>query len=471
MLDLGFVLKHLTEYTPTGQEPQISRVVMDSREAIVDSMFVAEPGEGSIDGHDFVSNAFNNGAIVALVSRPVDGTHQTIDLRGETAVDLQSLNHPTCLIVDDAVHALQEIAAAWVKQFNATIIGITGSVGKTSTKELTHAVLSSRYNTFKSEGNRNSILGLPLTVFNLNDEHEYAVLEMAMYAKGEIARLAELFPPKFGVVTLIGAVHMERAGSMEAIVEAKRELVEALPEDGVAILNKDDARVMSMVDHTKARIFTYGLDHTADLWANNIVSKGLEGVRFTLNHQGESINIQVPLLGRHSVHTSLRAAAVGLVLGLSWGDIALGLKGMNTQLRVVTVHGPKDSTIIDDTYNANPESMLAALNLLADMQGRKVAVLGDMAELGTMERPSHDMIGRRAAEVADVLVAYGPRGRWIGEEAANVGLSSDQIHFVEDRETAVSLLESLIQTHDFVLVKGSYSMRMDKIVTALGRYE
>lgn len=471
MLDLGFLLSHLTEYIPTGNEPKITRVVMDSREAIQGSLFVAEPGEGSVDGHAFVGHAFENGATLALIDKLVDDKFLMVDLRGDTAVSLPDTSAPLCLLVDDAVSALQEVAKAWVAQFNTTIIGITGSVGKTSTKELTHAVLSSRYNTFKSEGNRNSILGLPLTVFDLRDEHEYAVLEMAMYAKGEIARLAELFPPKIGVVTLIGAVHMERAGSMEAIVEAKRELIEALPDDGIAILNKDDGRVMSMADVTNARIFTYGLDPTADLWADEIQSKGLDGVQFTLHHKDEANRVHVPLLGRHSVHTSLRAAAVGLLLGLSWGDIANGLKGTSSQLRVVTVPGPKESIIIDDTYNANPESMLAALNLLDDMQGRKVAVLGDMAELGHMERPSHAMVGRRAAEVADVLVAFGPRGRWIGEEALAGGYSKDALHFVDDVETAVPLMESLIQPNDFILIKGSYSMRMDRLVTALGRYD
>ena len=159
---------------------------------------------------------------------------------------------------------------------------------------------------------------------------------MAMYTQGEIARLAELFPPKIGVVTLIGAVHMERAGSIENITAAKQELVEALPSDGVAILNKDDARVMSMADHTDARIFTYGLSDSADLWADNIRSKGLNGMRFTLHHKGESVNLQVPLLGRHSVHTSLRAAAVGLNTGLSWEEIAFGLRQNQAQLRLVT---------------------------------------------------------------------------------------------------------------------------------------
>lgn len=471
MVDLGFFLKTVNAYQPTGRETAVSSVVMDSRQVEAGSLFVAEPGEGSVNGHAYVADAFARGAVAALIDQPVSGDFITLDCRSGEPVTLPDTDKPVCLLVNDAVTALQETAAAWVKQFNPTIVGITGSVGKTSTKELTHAVLSAKYNTFRSAGNRNSILGLPLTVFDIRPFHQVAVLEMAMYTKGEIARLAELFPPKIGIITLVGPVHLERAGSMQAITEAKRELVEALPSDGIAILNRDDHRVMSMVDHTPARIFTYGLNDNADLWADNITSLGMDGVRFTLHYQGESLHVKVPLLGRHSVHTSLRAAAAGLAMELTWDEIVAGLRSTPAQLRIVTVPGPHESTIIDDTYNANPESMKAALNLLADLPGRRVAVLGDMAELGQVEEESHRLIGRRAADIADILVAVGPRARWFGEEAALVGFSPDQIHYAPDAKTAVSLIESLIEPDDIILVKGSYAMRMDRIVTQLGRYD
>ncbi|MCP5101336.1 MAG: UDP-N-acetylmuramoyl-tripeptide--D-alanyl-D-alanine ligase [Chloroflexi bacterium] len=470
MLNLGFFLKSLIEYQPTGQKIALSTVVMDSREAVKNSLFVAYKGT-HVDGHDYLANAFSNGAVAALVEQPVNDTYQTIDLRQPNATIPNRIKIPVCLLVNDAVHALQEVAGAWYRQFFTPIIGITGSVGKTSTKELAYAVLSRRFNTFKSKGNRNSILGLPLTIFGLRPFHQYAVLEMAMYTQGEIARLADLFPPTIGVVTLIGAVHMERAGSMEAIVAAKQELVEPLPEDGIAILNKDDHRVMSMAAHTNARIFTYGLDTSADLWADNIHSMGLSGVRFTLHHKNESLNIHVPLLGRHSVHTSLRAAAIGIVTGLSWEEIAHGLRNNTAQLRLVTVPGPKESLIIDDTYNANPESTMAALNLLDDMNGRHVAVLGDMLELGQVEQESHRIIGRRAVDVADVLIAVGQRARWIAEEALSVGMPEGRVFMAADTETAVALLTDLIHEKDVILIKGSLGMRMDKIVNKIGRYD
>ncbi|MCB8927097.1 MAG: UDP-N-acetylmuramoyl-tripeptide--D-alanyl-D-alanine ligase [Ardenticatenaceae bacterium] len=469
MLTLAHFLKTLATYETTGQEPVVSSVVMDSREVVPGSLFVAYKGE-KVDGHDFVAAAFEQGAIAALVERPISDEYATIDLRtAEPPTAPFSASTPVCLLVEDTIAALQTSAKAWRARFPAEVIGITGSVGKTSTKELTHAVLSSKYRTFKSPGNRNSILGLPLALFDLQESDEKAVLEMGMYTTGEIATLCDLTQPKVGVVTLVGAVHLERAGSMENIVKAKRELVEALPADGTAILNKDDAHVMSMADHTQASIFTYGLSNTADLWADNIRSMGLNGVRFTLHYQDEAMIVQVPLLGRHSVHTSLRAAAVGLVEGLTWDEILHGLRNTAVQLRLVTVPGPRNSLIIDDTYNASPDSVVAALNLMHDLDGRSVAVLGDMLELGYLEEEAHRQVGRRAAEVAKLLVTVGQRARWIGEEAIASGLPKDKVVMVEDAVTAVPTLEELIEENDTVLVKGSLGMRMDQIITAIGR--
>ncbi|MCA9900422.1 MAG: UDP-N-acetylmuramoyl-tripeptide--D-alanyl-D-alanine ligase [Anaerolineales bacterium] len=469
MFTLAHFLQTLSTYEPTGQEPAVRSVVMDSREVVPGSLFVAYQGE-KVDGHDFVAAAFEQGAVAALVDRPISDDYVTIDLRtAEPPAVTLSASTPVCLVVEDSITALQASAKAWRARFPVEVIGITGSVGKTSTKELSHAVLSSRYRTFKSPGNRNSILGLPLALFELQENHEKAVLEMGMYTTGEIATLCDMTSPQVGVVTLVGAVHLERAGSMENIVKAKRELVEALPTNGTAILNKDDANVMSMANHTQARIFTYGLNQEADLWASNISSMGLRGVRFSLHYKGEAQIVQVPLLGRHSVHTSLRAAAVGLVEGLTWDEILHGLRNTAVQLRLVTVPGPKNSLIIDDTYNASPDSVLAALNLMHDLDGRSVAVLGDMLELGYMEEQAHRQIGRRAAEVTKLLVTVGQRARWIGEEAIASGLPQDKVVMVADAMTAVPALEELIEENDTILVKGSLGMRMDQIITAIGR--
>lgn len=467
MLTLDFFLQVLTKRETTGNTTAVSCVVVDSRNAVPGSVFVALPGE-KVDGHNYVPQAFANGAIAALVEQE-QANLPTLDLRsGQPISEIRAISLPICLLVDDTVAAMQAVAQAWRAQFDTKVIGITGSVGKTSTKELVHSVLSQRYTTLKSPGNRNSILGLPPVLLQLRPEHQYAVLEMGMYTTGEIARLCEIAKPTIGVVTMIGPVHLERAGSMEAIVAAKQELVEALPADGTAILNKDNARTMGMAAHTKARVFTYGLNPSADLWADNIESMGLEGIRFTLHQGREALSVQVPLIGRHSVHTSLRAAAVGLITGLRWEEIVAGLASSRAQLRLVAVAGPSGSTLIDDTYNSSPDSAMAALNLLNDLDGRHVAVLGDMLELGYMEEEGHRLVGRRAADVAQLLVTVGERARWIGEEALKVGMPSKQVVMVGDVETAVSILQERIHPQDMVLVKGSLGMKMSYIVSELG---
>ena len=384
---LGHIWEALSDYTATGDEPVLSSVEVDSREAIPGCLFVALGGERT-DGHEFVESAFERGAIAALVERAPSQGIATINLRdqGSAAIPLWDGTLPVLIVVEDSLAALQDAAHFWRAKFNVQVIGITGSVGKSSTKELATTVLSQRYQTFKSPGNRNSILGLPAALFNLRPEHERAVLEMGMYTTGEIVRLCEITQPKIGVVTNIGPVHLERAKTMETIVAAKRELVESLPEKGTAILNRDDDRVMEMESHTRAQVFTYGLDSRADLWADNIHSMGLSGIRFTLHHGHEALTLSVPMLGRHSVHTALRATAIGLVEELSWEEIANGLTETTlAEFRLVAVPGPRQSIIIDDTYNSSPDSAMAALNLLSELDGRRIAVLGDMLELGWAE--------------------------------------------------------------------------------------
>lgn len=466
MITLAHILSYLTNSYPAGQSsPSITKAVTDSRDAIPGSLFVAIEGE-NVDGHNYIQAAFDNGAIVALASRPVTGDHATIDLRLDVMPEIRP-GKKHIIVTADSVKSAQIIAQAWRDQFDIKIIGVTGSVGKTSTKELVHAVLSSRYNTYKSPGNKNSILGLPPALMSLGAEHERAILEMAMYEPGEIAKLCEITRPEIGIVTMIDAVHMSRAGSLENIVIAKRELIESLPAHGTAILNYDEPLVMGMADHTQARVFTYGLDSEADVWADQIESLGLQGIRFTLHSGRDQLRVQVPLLGRHSVHTALRAAAVGLVEGLTWAEIVRGLQGTPTQLRIVTADGPRNSLIVDDTYNASPASMIAALNLLADLGGRRVAVLGDMLELGSAEESSHRLVGRRARAVAQVLVTIGRRGRMIGRSAKADGHQA--VHITDEADQAISLLADLIEPNDVILVKGSRAVGMDRVVSALSR--
>ena len=466
MLTLADVVEGLTGQRPPQMDQELTEVVIDSRLAIPGSLFIALRGERR-DGHDFVPDALERGAIAAIVERQLEVGCWILDVR-QKPLQLPTSNFqlPACFVVEDSLAALQRLAAYWRAKHDVRVVGVTGSVGKTTTKELIASVLSRRFRTLKSEGNYNTEIGLPLTLLHLEPSHERVVLEMGMYALGDIAQLAAIARPHIGVVTNVGPVHLERLGTIERIAQAKSELPAALPEDGVAILNGDDPRVRAMAEKTKARVFYYGVDESCDLWASHIESKGLEGIRFLFHYGSETIHAKVPLLGRHSVHTALAAAAVGLVEGESWGEIMDGLRNA-TQLRLVVVPGLRGSTILDDTYNASPASTIAALNLLEELEGRKIAVLGDMLELGTYEEEGHRKVGRRAMDVVALLVTVGKRARIIGEEALFWGMDKDRVFMTEDKGEAIAHLRQIVAPGDIILVKGSRGMRMEEIVAAL----
>lgn len=467
MLTLADVFEALTNQRPSGPAPVITEVVIDSRRAIPGSMFVALPGD-KVDGHDFVGAAFDQGACFALVDKDLSDAFKVVDLReGDKPGSLGRLEIPSCLLVSDSLKAMQEIARFWRRKLDLKVIGITGSVGKSTTKEMVAEIISRRYPTLKNEGNYNNEIGLPMTVLNLTEGHQRAVLEMGFYVPGEIKFLCEISQPYIGVVTNIGTVHAERAGTRETIAEGKAELVECLPSDGFAVLNYDDPLVQQMAEHTNAEVVFYGLSDEADVWADRVEGLGLEGIRFRLHYRNETIHLRVPMLGRHSVHTALRAAAVGLLEGMSWQEIVSGLRYGHMQLRLVAIRTSSGALMLDDTYNASPQSTLAALNLLEELDGRKVAVLGDMLELGQYEIRGHEKVGIRAAEVADEIITVGKRARTIAGSARQAGFPSEMITEVADTHTAIELLKERLTEDDVVLVKGSRGMNMDVIVPNL----
>ena len=468
MLTLADVLEALTTVRPANAAAVITEAAIDSRLVIPGSLFVAIPGE-KVDGHDFISDAFKRGASFALIQKEVNGSFPTLDLRaGLPAEPPLNLDSNLCLRVDNTVSALQQIARFWRRKLtNLKVIGITGSVGKSTTKETVAEVLSVRYRTLKSPGNLNNEIGLPLAILRLGSGYERAVLEMGFYVPGEIQFLCDIAQPQIGVVSNVGTVHAERAGSQEAIFRGKSELPQSLPQDGVAILNFDDPWVRKMEEKTKARVFFYGLSPEADLWADEIEGLGLDGIRFRLHYNGEILHTRVPMIGRHSVHTALRAASVGLNDGLTWQEILEGLSHGHAQLRLVAVRSNIGALILDDTYNASPESMLAALNLLDELDGRKVAVLGDMLELGPYERQGHELVGMRAAQVSKVLLTLGTRGHMIADSARRAGMKPANIMEFEDIAPIVDWLMKHLTSNDAVLIKGSHGLRMDRITAAL----
>lgn len=469
VLSLQDTFTALTGHRSTQSDIPISSVVVDSRQATDGSLFVALPGE-RVDGHDFVQAAFDQGAVLALIDQEMPKSFNTIDIRtGADIPDDLTFSQPTCLRVDNSLAALQRLASYWRKQHAVRVIGITGSVGKTTTKELTAALLSQKYTVLRNPGNLNNEIGLPLTILNLQPEHDYAVLEMGFYVPGEIQELCDIALPHVGVVTNIGTVHAERAGSKEMIAKGKAELVQSLPTspEGVAILNIDDPWVRWMVDKTDAQIFSYGITNQADLIASEIKTHGLEGVSCTLNFQGEEHHIQSPLLGQFSVYTILRAVMVALVEGIEWDSITAGLKTTNIDLRMRRMELKNGITILDDTYNASPASTSAALELLEQLKGRRIAVLGDMLELGPYEEQGHKSIGELCASSADVLVLVGPRSKITARSAVKNGFSEDQLFWYPDSQQASKPAAGIIQPGDTVLIKGSNSMRMDRIRTAI----
>lgn len=462
---------------------------LDSRAVAPESLFVAQRGQKT-DGHRYIGPALQAGAR-AVICEPqgradaaaagaliVDCTTPDAARSAHVAQQLEDADARFAFIVPNGTRGLQEVGGfqrAHRTRPDLLAIGVTGSVGKTSTKELTAAVMRQRFATLHSAGNLNSEQGLPLTLLGLDTRFECTVLEMGMYALGEIDTLCRLARPRIGIVTNVGPVHLERLETIENIAGAKSELPRNLPpadEGGVAILNWDDARVRAMAGMTRAQVFRYGLTEEADLWADEIKSAGMEGIRFQFHRRLpsgkiESLHVRVPLLGRHSVHTALRAAAAGIVVGLEWDEIIKGMQSIPAQLRLVTAPGINGCTVIDDTYNASPDSTIAALNLLADLEpadgGRRVAVLGDMLELGDYAGEGHRMVGLRAADVADMLVTVGDLGRAIGEAAT--GLDATTVHIMDSDREAVDFLRGALQANDLVLVKGSRAVGMDAIVT------
>ncbi|MCD6356063.1 MAG: UDP-N-acetylmuramoyl-tripeptide--D-alanyl-D-alanine ligase [Anaerolineaceae bacterium] len=448
----------------------ITEAVIDSRKAIPGSIFFALEGE-TTDGHHYIESAFNHGALVAVISKDInDKKINIIDLRKDQRINQHRFPKPPyCLRVNNSLETLQNIAKHWRKTLPIKVTGITGSVGKSSTKELTADVLSVKYRTFKNPGNYNNEIGLPLSILNLGKGYERLVLEMGFYYPGEITFLCEIAKPQIGVVTNVGTVHAERAGSQQAIAEGKAELVAALPKKpfGTAILNYDDPLVKAMAGKTTADVLYYGLNPAADIWADQIQGRGLKGIRFRIHYRGQSTLLDVPFLGRHSVQTILRASAVGFTEGLSIREITEGLIHSNSHLRLIAVRTQNGALILDDTYNATPESTIAALDLLSELKGKKIAVLGDMLELGQYEEIGHKSVGIRAAQIVNYLITVGPRGKIIAETAKQKGLPPTAVVSVDNALGAAELLRYNLRQGDVVLVKGSHGLHMDRISKVL----
>ena len=436
---------------------RIHGAAVDSRVVRPGELFVALTGERT-DGHRFLREAVMAGAAALLVATPPDpGT-------------LTALGDVTIVVVDDQLAALHRLAAWWRAQFQPLVVGVTGSIAKTLTKEAVAAVLASRGRTLRSEGNQNNEIGLPLTLLRLTRDDVSAVLEMGMYTGGEIAELARLARPRIGVVTAVQGVHLSRIGTIEAIEAAKAELVEALPADGVAVLNADDARVRGMASRTSARAVTYGFAEDADVGAVRVMSAGAAGMTFQLRVGRGATAVLVPAsiaaLGRLSVHNALAAAAVGSAVGMTPEAIVAALAGGWSAPHRAQLVDAGAFTIVDDSYNASPASVIAAFDLLAGLPGRHVAVIGEMLELGDARAAGHREVGLAAGRL-DLLVTVGPGASGIAAGAREAGLDAAAIVETAHRSEALATLRSRLRPGDVVLVKASRGVELDRLVDEL----
>lgn len=438
-----------------GSQPQVSGVTIDSRNVKTGDLFVAFPGERH-DGHEYVLAAAQAGAVGAMVTRAVEAPESVFLLQ-----------------VDDARSAIAALAGHHRMRFNIPVVGVTGSVGKTTTKEMVAAVLGQRWKTLKSEGNFNNELGLPLTLFRLDEGYEAAVLEMGMRGAGQIASLAGIAHPTAGVITNVGETHIEILGSVAAIAAAKGELAEALPPEGLLALNADDPYVVAMASRARAKTLFFGREsrhHAADLWASEVETMGLEGIRFRLCGAMEGL-IRVPLPGEHNVLNALGAITVAWGLGLTKEQISGGLMAYQAAPhRLILLRGAEGQHVIDDTYNANPASMRATLRLLGETPcaGRRIAILGDMLELGSRANEAHREAGAAAREAGvDLLIAFGPLSGYVAEGARSAGLDPSHVFAMQHKEQVFERVLELTGRDDVVLVKGSRGMRMEEVVDVI----
>ncbi|MBA2811933.1 UDP-N-acetylmuramoyl-tripeptide--D-alanyl-D-alanine ligase [Streptomyces sp. KM273126] len=426
-------------------------VVRDSREAGPGSLFVAFVGE-RVDGHDFARQVVEAGAAAVLASRPV----------GVPAI-----------VVEDVQTALGALARHVVQKLGATLVALTGSAGKTSTKDLIAQVLQRKAPTVWTPGSLNNEIGLPLTALGATEETRFLVLEMGARGIGHIRYLADLTPPKIGLVLNVGSAHIGEFGGREQIARAKGELVEVLPEEGAAILNADDPLVRAMASRTKAKVILFGESGEADVRAENVRLTDSGQPAFRLHTPSGASDVTMRLYGEHHVSNALAAAAVAHELGMSAEEIATALSeaGSLSRWRMEVTERPDGVTVVNDAYNANPESMRAALRALAAMgNGRRTwAVLGKMAELGDEALAEHDAVGRLAVRLnVSKLVAVGGReASWLQLGAYNEGSWGEESVHVSDAQAAVDLLRSELRPGDVVLVKASRSVGLESVAQAL----
>ncbi len=436
----------------------VDRLHTDTRTLHAGDCFVALQGD-RFDGHTFVGQVRGRGAVAALVShRPSPA---------EVPDDLALVEVP------DTLEALQRFAATYRRLLSVRIVGVTGSSGKTSTKELIAAVLRTRYRTKATEGNLNNHIGVPLTLIRLDEDDQYGVIEMGMNHPGELAPLVKMAAPEIGVISSIGPAHIEFFADQAGIAAEKAELIAALPPEGLAVLNSNDEWSRRVANRTRARIAWVGTGPEST-WRAEELRVAADHLSFRLRHNGSSAMVRLPVVNRVMVSNALLAAAVGRECGLTMDEIARGLEAVKLPGARMQVRRVGGAWIINDAYNANPDSMKAALNALKEFPGaaRRIAVLGSMGELGAHATELHFLTGEYAAALpVDDLIAVGPHAEAYARGALAGGLAASRVFTALDAEEATAALRPLLREGDAVLVKGSHFMGLEKLVEAIAESE
>lgn len=427
---------------------EVSSITTDSRQAADGCLFVAVKGE-RVDGHSFIPSVFEQGALCVISERELE------DAAG------------AWIQVESSLQAVKDMAEFYRQQLDIRVVGITGSVGKTSTKEVIASVLAEKYKVLKTLGNFNNELGLPLTVFRLREEHQVAVLEMGISDFGEMHRLSKIARPDVCVMTNIGQCHLENLKDRDGILRAKSEIFDYLSEKGAVILNGDDDKLSTIKEVKGIRPVFFGVESGREIYADEIKPRGLKGIQCRIHAGEESFSVQIPIPGRHMVLNALAATAVGITMGLNVEQIKAGiekLQSLGGRFHIIEKGG---MFIIDDCYNANPVSMKASLDVLRDAEHRKVAILGDMFELGENAAELHAGVGCHAAKnEIDLLICVGEASRHMAEAAFQTGGCGEVLQ-VPTLASLLEVLPKLVQADDTILVKASHGMHFEKVVERL----
>ena len=436
---------------------------IDSRTIKPGELFFAIKGP-RFDGHEFVAQAFQKGAAAAVVEQSGGGSRAR---QGEAS---SNAGGPT-IRVTSTLAALQDLARDVRRRWGMTIIGITGSAGKTTTKEMTAAVLGKKFTVLRSVGNLNNEFGLPLCLLRVERYQNIGVLEMGMSAKGEIRKLASIAEPNEGVVTNVNPVHLEFFKSVDEIAEAKRELIEGLHEPKVAYLNNDDSRVRAMARAFGGKVITYGVKSTAAFSVPQIEDLGIEGTAFTLHHERRDVKFVLPLLGQHNVANAVAAVAVGATHGVSWEQIQEAVSEMKPErMRGEVIKFREGFVVIDDSYNSNPRALSEMIRFFGRLKGyqRKILVAGEMLELGPEGPELHRDCGREAARAGlDLILGVQGQAKEILQGALDGGMDRPRLKFVRDALQAGDLLARTVKKGDAVLIKASRGVKLEQTLNTL----